>query len=348
MNNQFIIDIDAPILITGSNGFLGSKVVETLLQYGYRNLRCFVRPTSDLDRLKDVIRSSNNNIEIVTGNLLSREDCKRSARGVSIIFHLAAGIDKSFPDAFMNSVVTTRNLLDAIVEENVLKRFINVSSFAVYTNRNLMRGGELDEDCEIDSEALQRHESYCYGKIKQDKIVEEYSRKHKIPYVIVRPGAVFGPGKKNISGRVGIDTFGIFLHIGGSNKIPLTYVDNCADAIVLAGLTLNVDGEVFNIVDDNLPSSRKFLKMFKKNVKNFKSIYVPYWLFYWMSLIWEKYSSWSRGQLPPAFNRNRCSTYYKGNKYSNKKLKHLLHWYPKVSMEEALNRYFRYQRDCEE
>ena len=67
-------------------------------------------------------------------------------------------------------------------------------------------------------------------------MVIEYGQKFGIPYVIVRPGVVYGPGKVNISNRVGIGTFGIFLHLGGSNEIPLTYVDNCAEAIALAGL----------------------------------------------------------------------------------------------------------------
>ena len=48
------------------------------------------------------------------GNLLSSEDCAAATKDVAVIFHLAAGTgEKSFPDAFMNSVVTTRNLLEA-------------------------------------------------------------------------------------------------------------------------------------------------------------------------------------------------------------------------------------------
>jgi len=47
-------------------------------------------------------------------------------------------------------------------------------------------------------------------------------------YVILRPGAVYGPEDDKITGRVGINTFGIFMHLGGRNKIPFTYVNNCA------------------------------------------------------------------------------------------------------------------------
>ena len=82
-----------------------------------------------------------------------------------------------------------------------------------------------------------------------------------------RPGAVYGPGKAGITGRVGVGTFGIFLHLGAGNPIPLSYVDNCAEAIVLAGLVKGLDGEVFNVVDDDLPSSRRFLRLYKEQVK---------------------------------------------------------------------------------
>ena len=81
-----------------------------------------------------------------------------------------------------------------------------------------------------------------YGKVKQDELLLEYAAKFSIPYVIVRPGDVYGQGRRKIPGKVGIDTFGVFLHLGGSGKVPLTYVDNCAEAIVLSGITKGIDG----------------------------------------------------------------------------------------------------------
>jgi len=341
---DLIINFHDPVLITGSNGFIGSRVVETLLGYGFRNLRCFVRQTSNVTRLKKIISSFDSaNIEVVKGNLLSRDDCKKATEGgVSVIFHLAAGIEKSFPGSFLNSVITTRNLLDSTLQNNKLKRFLNVSSFSVYSNLKIKRGGLLDESCDTEKQPELRFEPYCYGKVKQDELVLEYNKKYNIPYVIVRPGAVYGPGKSQITARVGIGTFGIFLHLGGPNIIPLTYVDNCADAVVLAGIKAGVDGEIFNIVDDALPTSRKFLKMYKENVGHFKSIYLPYRMFYFLSYLWEKYSHWSEGQLPPVFNRVRCSAYWKGNRYTNEKLKRLLGWQPKVTFEDASKHYFEY------
>jgi nucleoside-diphosphate-sugar epimerase len=346
MESNLLIGFDDPILITGSSGFIGSKVVEALLSYGFKNLRCFVRSARNLSSLESALASSPGaKIELIKGNLLSREDCRRATAGTTIVYHLAAGIEKTFPGCFMNSVVTTRNLLDSALKEGSIKRFVNVSSFAVYSNFEMKRGELLDETCDVESHLMERYEPYVFGKLRQDELVLEYAKKYGIGYAIVRPGPVFGPGKNFIPSRVGIDTFGFFLHLGGSIQIPLTYVDNCAEAIVLAGLKKGFDGEVFNIVDDDLPTSRMFLKMYKRNVNGFRSLYIPYRMFYLFCYLWEKYSVWSFGQLPLAFNRRKCAAYWKGNRYSNRKSKELLGWKPKVIMGEALRRYFDFMRE---
>jgi nucleoside-diphosphate-sugar epimerase len=344
--DDYLIGPEETILITGANGFIGKRVARTLLSLGFNRMRCLTRPTSDSKTLEALIKEfSSANVEIVKGNLLSREACMVAVNGVSVIYHLAAGVEKSFPGCFLNSAVTTRNLLDAVIKEQTLKRFVNISSFAVYSNEKIRRGGLLDETCEIETNLVGRHDPYAYGKAKQDEIVIEYGKNRKMPYVIVRPTVVFGPGKAKIPGRVGIDTFGVFLHLGLNNRMPLTYVDNCAEAIVLAGLRKGIDKEVVNIVDDDLPSSREFLGMYKKQVKRFMSVPIPYPAFYLFNYLWEKYSKWSEGQLPPVFNRMTCAAYFKGNTYSNQKAKDLLGWQPRVEMAEALMRYFKYMKE---
>jgi nucleoside-diphosphate-sugar epimerase len=227
--------------------------------------------------------------------------------------------------------------MDAFLQDGRPRRFVNVSSFAVYSNLTLRRGALLDESCPIETAPQERFDAYCFGKLKQDELVQEYGRTRQLPYVILRPGAVFGPGKPNLSGRVGIDTFGFFVHLGGSNRLPLTYVDNCAEAIVLAGLKPGVDGEIFNIVDDNPPTSGQFLRAYRKRVKPFFCLRVPYFLTRLLCRFWENYSIRSKGQLPPVFNRRRCAAEWQGNSYSNQKLRQRLGWKPKVNMEKAMS-----------
>jgi nucleoside-diphosphate-sugar epimerase len=343
--NRLNVDRNDLILITGSNGFIGSRVVETLLRHGFSNLRCFARPSSNLTRLRPILATAQKaRIEVIEGNLLHREDCEKAAKDATVIFHLAAGKDKSFPSCVLNSVVATRNLLDAVVRFKTLRRFVNISGFDVYSNWNLRRGALLDETCTLDSKIIERADAPGYAKLKQDELVLDYAQKYSIPYVILRPCTVYGPGWPEPPSRVGIGTFGIFLHLGGSNRLPLSYVDNCAEAIVLAGIKKGVDGEVFNVVDDDLPTSRQFLRLYKRHGRRMHSIYVPYPIFYWFCSLWGRYSKWSGGQLPPAFNRRKCAYYWKGNRYSNQKLKDLLGWKPVVPFSEASKRFFEYVR----
>lgn len=340
-NEGFLAPQD-PVLVTGAGGFIGARVVAVLLEKGFRQVRCLVRPSSDCRRLRAAIAAAGegSGAEIITGNLLSPEDCTAATRGVAVIYHLAAGTGtKSFSDAFLNSVVTTRNLIEAALEHGCLRRLVNLSSFSVYTNKGRW-GRMLDETAQVEEHPESRAEAYCYAKVKQDELVMEYGRKRGLPFVILRPGVVYGPGKQSIPGRVGIDTFGIFLHLGGGNPIPFTYVDNCAEAIVLAGTRTGIDGEVFNIVDEELPSSRKFLRLYKENVRGFKSLYVPHLLSYGFCWLWESYSRRSQGQLPPVFTRREWSAFWKRSDYSNAKLKRLLGWSPRVPMQEGLDRFF--------
>jgi len=345
-NSDVVVDLDAQILVTGGAGYVGKKLLHALQGQGFRNVRCLVRSSVSFEALDQSFNENGRwpHIKFVKGNLLSKQDCEVATRDVAVVYHLAAGTGtKSFADAYMNSVVTTRNLLDAVAAHGCLRRFVNVSSFAVYTNQGKPRPDVLDESCPTEDQVEFRGDAYCFAKAKQDELVKEYGRKYGIPYVLVRPGVVYGPGKPRIHGRVGLDTFGVFLHLGGSNPIPFTFVDNCAEAIALAGLKNGIDGEVFNVVDDNVPSSRQFLTMYKNEVRQFRSIYLPHFVSYVFCLLWEKYAVWSQGQLPPIHNRREWAASWKRTNYSNEKARRMLGWTPKVSIADGLKLFFA---DC--
>jgi nucleoside-diphosphate-sugar epimerase len=345
-SKAWIVDRSVPVLVTGAAGFVGSKVVASLLRLGFERVRCGVRQSSDLGLLRAAIPAEHaNRCEIVEANLLSRQDCCEITRDAEVVYQLVAGRGKSFPGCFQGSVITTRNLLDSLIEHRRLKRFVNVSSLAVYSRFETKRSAVWDEACPLESNLDERHDAYVYGKLKQDELVQSYRELFGVPVTIVRPGIVFGPGKKAIPGFVGMDTFGFFMHLGGGGLLPLTYVDNCAEAIVLAGLTTGAEGEVFNIVDDELPTSRSFLRAYKRNVRKFTSVPVPYLVTYSLCALWEWYSKRSNGQLPPVFNRREAAFAWRGHRYSNKKLKQGLGWTCHVPMQEGLQRYFEYQKN---
>ena len=151
LSTTFSLGYDSLLLITGANGFVGTTLVGCLLEAGYKNLRCFVRSPTNRERLDAIVAMHPSaSVEIMPGNLLVLEDCKRAVQDVSLIYHLAAGSGKSFPGCVLDSAVTTRNLLEAAAGSPRLKRFVNVSSFSVYSNFGMRRGSLLDESCPID------------------------------------------------------------------------------------------------------------------------------------------------------------------------------------------------------
>jgi nucleoside-diphosphate-sugar epimerase len=349
VSTDSIIEKNENILVTGASGLIGPKLVAALARLGYTRITCMVRPSSNVAKLDQVAAAHPNlRLSIVRGNLLRRDDCKRATEGAAVVYHLAAGTgDKSYAGSFLNSVVTTRNLLDCLRQSSSFKRFVNVSSFSVYSGTDIRPGAVLDESCPLEAEPQLRNEAYCFGKLKQDQLVIDYGDRYSLPYVIMRPAVVYGPGRTSLTGRVGVASFGLYLHIGGSNRIPLTYVDNCADALVLGGLVPGIGGQVFNVVDDDLPRSRTLLREYKKRVRKFQSIYIPHPVSRALCILWERCSNWSRGQLPPAYNRREWATYWQGNQYSNAKLK-TLGWKQGVATEIGLSRFFDYCREVGE
>jgi nucleoside-diphosphate-sugar epimerase len=151
-SEPFIIGKEDRILVTGAAGFIGSRVVQNLLKSGFRNIVCLVRSSTKLGRIEELrAMAPESNVEVVQGNLLRASDCEAAFKDVSVVLHLAAGTgEKSFPDAFMNTVVTTRNLLDAVLRQGRLRQFVLVSSFSVYSNCDKPNGRLLDESSPLE------------------------------------------------------------------------------------------------------------------------------------------------------------------------------------------------------
>ncbi len=330
------------VLVTGASGFIGSAVVASLLSHGQRDIRCFARRGSDHSRLETLKgRYPDAGLEIMVGNLTCREDAGRALDAAEIVYHLAAGMRGSPADLFLNTVVTSRNLLEAAARARP-KRIVLVSSFAVYGVAIVHAGHAVTERTPLEPHP-ERRDAYSYAKHRQERLFWDYHDSRGLPLVVLRPGVVYGPGGPALSTRVGLRLPGLFLHLGGSNPLPLSFVDNCAAAIVLAGLSQGTDGEVYNVHDDDLPTCAEFLGRYKREVENIRSVRIPYPMLRVLSVMSEKYHVYARGQMPAVLTPYRTAATWKRTGFDNHKLKQL-GWRPLVSTDEGLRRTFQYLR----
>lgn len=326
------------ILVTGAGGFLGKAIVERLLAHGETDVRCMLRDTSKAKGLEVIAaRYPGAKLEFVAVNLRNASEISKALAGCTMVIHAAAALKGSPAEMFMDSVVASRNLLEAVANELRPIRVVLVSSFGTMGVSELPRGAMVDERTPMEPHPELR-DVYSHSKLRQEQLFWEYREKYGFELVILRPGVIYGPGGGHFSNRVGLSLFGRFLHLGGNNLLPLTYVDNCAEAIVVAALA-GIDGEVYNVVDDDLVTSKQYLAAYKKQVKPVKSIPVPYFALMWGSKKVERYSTKSKGQLPAIFTPYKTRAMWGGNQFSNAKLKSL-GWRPLISTREGMDRAF--------
>jgi nucleoside-diphosphate-sugar epimerase len=332
------------ILLTGAGGFLGRAIATRLVQDAEGSLRCQVRQAKSAAALAAALPRGAA-VETVFANLLAKADAARILAGIDVVVHAAAGMRGAPADMYLNTVVATRNLLDALANSAV-RRLVLISSFAVYGTYDLPRGAVVDESSPLEAHPEWR-DGYALAKLHQEELVRERMQKLGRELVVLRPGVIYGPGGSPYSNRVGANVFGWFLHLGGSNLLPLSYVDNCAEAVAVACSSPAAAAGTFNVHDNDLVSCRQYLKRFNREVGGLRPVRIPYWVLMLVSHAVERYHVWSKGQLPAAFTPYVTRSLYRGRRYDNSRLRSI-GWRPLVSTDEGLQRTFEYFRSQRE
>ena len=322
--------------LTGATGFLGRRLVRTLREDGLR-VRCLVRGSSDIAPLRDFVGPDLwSGVDIVQGDLSDAACLARLMQGCDTVYHAAAALGGSTAVMFLNTVVPTRRIIDAALSNDV-RRFVLVSSLGIYGVAGLRTGSLLDESSPVDP-SPQLRDPYTYSKVAQEQVAWEAHRERGLPLVVIRPGVIFGEGRDVLSSRVGLKVGPLLLRMGGSQTMPYTYVENCAAALRCAGLAEGVEGEVFNVLDDGLPTGSQLLKMYRRSGRRLRSLWLPRPAIGPVSSLYEWYSRWSQGQLPAVITRYKSDSIWKGVRYTNAKAKSRLGWKPAVGFDEAFRR----------
>lgn len=237
------------VLVTGADGFIGSHLVEKLLEEGY-NVRAFVYYNSfnSWGWLDTLDKNKLSKIEIFSGDIRDPNGVKEAMKGIDIVFHLAALIAIPFsyhsPDSYVDTNIKgTLNVLQA-ARDLKTKRILITSTSEVYGTAKYV---PIDEN-----HPYQGQSPYSATKIGADRLAESFYRSFNMPITIVRPFNTYGPRQ---SSRAVIPTI-ITQLLNGETEIKLgaltptrdfNYVKDTVKGFIEIAKSENTIGEEINI-----------------------------------------------------------------------------------------------------
>lgn len=257
--------------VTGATGFLGSRVVRRLVERGDRVI-ALAREGAGADALEKL------GVEVLRGDLNDVTPALEIAAGCDVVYHVGARVATSGPweEFFRVNVEATQRLMDAALGGRA-KRFVHVSSLGIFDiPRDQM---DIGDESDYDGRPFLRGH-YTRSKLDADRLACTAVRTGR-NVVVVRPGVLFGPKPQNqgvFLGRVKKFLKPDLLAVvsSPSYRVPLVYVENAADAVVLAGTSETVERGIFNVIDDpDLTQERYFRTLSEARPRPLRVIYLP-------------------------------------------------------------------------
>lgn len=240
------------VLVTGGTGFLGSHLVDRLVETNY-NVRVLARPSSSLENIEHHIRRDG--IDVVRGDLTEPDSLRQACQDMDMIFHAAAAVDFSLPKKIFEEVnVQALKSLVRIASRSGVRRFVHVSSIGFY-----------GWDKQSIDENMEQHPSNVYEatKLAGEKIVMNAYRNFGLPVSIIEPSFVYGP-----RARIGVAELfwwvqkkWLPLIDGGKHRLNMVYVSDVVDALILASEKEESIGERFVIGHEESPTYREIMEI---------------------------------------------------------------------------------------
>ena len=237
------------IFITGANSLLGVNTILELLNQGYQ-VKGFLRDKSKF------IDYKHENLELVEGDILNKDDLRNSLSDCKYIIHVAAATDpklSKYRDFEKVNVEGTKNITEAAIQNNLI-RIIYVST------SNAFGYGTLDNLGNESKPMMHPFINAYYAKSKKEAQDYVLTKKNEIEVVIVNPSFMIGPfDSKPSSGRIilmGLKNQIVFCPPGGRNFVCVKDVSKG----ILSALISGTNGEAYLLSNKNM-SFNSFFKL---------------------------------------------------------------------------------------
>lgn len=242
------------LFLTGATGLVGSHVAEHFRRGGW-SVRALVRPDSHTRFLEEA------GAEMVLGDVTRPDTLSGAAEDCDVVLHAAALLGASAPwEAYRRvNVDGTRHVLAECIRAGC-RRFVHVSSVAVYGPPSLQPELPLDEEAPTDT-PLGPRDHYERSKRMAESVVRR-TADDVVEWAMIRPAVVMGERDRHFTPRVArLADRRLLATVGpGDNRLPVVYAGNVAEACRLAAVRPEAPGRVYNVADDGGITQRRLLE----------------------------------------------------------------------------------------
>jgi len=319
-------------VVTGATGFLGSYLTRALIRRG-DSVRILARTAERGAALHAA------GAEVRLGDLGEPGSIQGIAEGMDVVFHLARSATSASAEVFERIDVqgTEQMLIEA--ERAGVRRFVYVGTLAGYPPARERDDAIIDEQSPFDDTGLLGN--YVRAKARAEAAVLAAHKRGGVDGVIVRLGFVCGVGASVLPAHV-CQSFArnwVILFGDGGVPLPLTYIDNAVDALVLAATVPNATGESFNIVDDDVLTQEEYLALLRQTTGGRPRVLrLPTISHYALGLVSEIAAAAFKKE--PTTNRYRIRTRLARVRWDCAKARCMLRWRPGVPLRDGLNNIF--------
>jgi nucleoside-diphosphate-sugar epimerase len=320
-------------LVTGATGFVGTHLTRALIRHG-DSVRILARTAERAAPLQAA------GADVRLGDVGEPASLRGVAEGIEVVFHLVRSPTSASAEVFDRiDVRGTEHLLDEAKRAGV-RRVVYVGTLAGYPLAEQRDGAVIDERSRFDDTGLMGN--YVRAKARAEAVVLAANTAGGIETVIVRLGLVCGVGASVLPAHVclPVSRDRVILFGDGSVPLPLTYIDNAIDALILAASVPGVAGESFNIVDDEVLTQREYLDLLRQTAGGRPQVLrLPKISYYALGLASELAAAARKKE--PTTNRYRIKTRLARVRWDCNKAKHMLQWRPRVPLRDGLRTIFR-------
>jgi nucleoside-diphosphate-sugar epimerase len=313
------------VALTGATGYTGGRLLEALLARGDA-VSILARPAS----LTPGLRASG--LRIVLGDLRDAGSLRSLVEGAEAVVHVAAVYRTAgHPDAYYRDVNVggTERLLEAAAQAGA-SRFVHTSTVGVH--------GHVASPPADESSPLAPGDIYQETKAEAERLALAFHRQRGLPVVVLRPGAIYGPGETRLLKLFRAISRGRYAIVGsGRSLYHPVYIDDLVEGYLLALERPEAVGEAFLLAGPRYVSQAELADLIARHtggrVLPFR---IPALPVQWAGALCEAVCV-PLGLEPP-LHRRRVDFWTKSRAFSIEKARRMLGYAPKVDLEEGIAR----------